>query len=473
MKTCSVCSRSILLCLALASYTIAVEDWPHWMGERHDGVWRESGLIDSFPAEGPAVLWRSEVGSGYGGPAIVGRDIYLMDRIKDAGKGGEVENNIRKAGEIPGSERVLCIDMETGKTKWSHQYDRPYNIAYPTGPRCTPTVVEDRVFTLGAMGDLICLDRHDGTVIWQKDLIVEYGAKPPLWGFSSHPVVDGDQVIVPVGGEGTAIVSFDRDTGQENWRALTTVDVAYAPVRIMELDGERQLIFWHGEGVDSLNPETGEHYWNIKFPEEKNPSITSIATPRIVGNQIFISEYYKGSLLLEVSSNPPGVQEIWRSYKTDPRHEKALNSMMTTPVIKDGLVYGIGYNRKGEGVFRCLELETGEMRWTRDDWMSDEPLMFATAFIVENDDKYFMFNDNGELMIVDLSPAGLTERGRAKILEPTGVARGRKVVWSHPAFSGGRMLVRNDKEIVCVDLRKATTVDGPTPPSAPGLLPAP
>ncbi|MCH2180898.1 MAG: PQQ-binding-like beta-propeller repeat protein, partial [Mariniblastus sp.] len=391
---------SVLLGLTLVSTSDSQEDWPHWMGERHDGIWRESGMIDSFPDQGPSILWRSEVGAGYGGPAIVGQEIYLMDRIKDAGKGGAVENDIRKAGEIAGSERVLCIDMESGQTKWAYQYDCPYNIAYPTGPRCTPTVAENYVYTLGAMGDLICLDRQRGTVVWQKDLMAEYGAKPPLWGFSSHPVVDGDQLIVPVGGEGTAIVSFNRKTGQEKWRALTTVDVAYAPVRIMERDGQRQLIFWHGEGIDSLNPETGKHYWNVKFPEEKNPSITSIATPRIVGNRVFISEYYKGSLLLEVSSNPPAVKELWRSYQTDPRNETALNSMMATPVIKDGLVYGVGYNRKGEGVFRCLELETGKMKWARDDWMSDEPLMFATAFIVENDDKYFMFNDNGELMIV-------------------------------------------------------------------------
>lgn len=443
-----------LLCMVIVSSTQSMDDWPQWMGSRSDGVWRESGMIESFPDEGPKVLWRAEIGAGYGGPAIVGQDCYLMDRIKDAGKGGEVENDIRKAGEILGSERILCIDMGSGKIKWSHQYDRPYNIAYPTGPRCTPTVVGDLVYTLGAMGDLLCLERHTGTVVWQKDLLKDFEAKPPLWGFSSHPMVDGDQLIVPVGGEGTAIVSLDRKTGQENWRALTTSDVAYAPVRIMELDGQRQLIFWHAEGIDSLNPDSGEHYWNIKFPDEKNPSVTSIATPRLIGNKIFISEYYKGSLLLEVASHPPSVKEVWRSYKTDPRHETSLNSMMATPVIKDGCVYGIAYNGKGQGIFRCLDLETGAMKWTRDDWMADKPLMFATAFIVENEDKYFMFNDDGELMIVTLAPAGMKELGRAKILEPTGVARGRKVVWSHPAFSNGKMLVRNDHELVCVDLRK-------------------
>ena len=473
MKMCRRLLFTVLICLALIGTSESQEDWPHWMGERRDGVWRETGMLDSFPDSGPAILWRSEIGSGYGGPAVVGQDIYLMDRIKDAGKGGEVENNIRKAGQIPGAERILCIEKDSGKTKWSYSYDCPYSIAYPTGPRCTPAVSGNEVYSLGAMGNLICLDRQRGTILWQKDLVAEYGAQPPLWGFSSHPLVDGEQLIVPVGGQGTAIVSFDRKTGREKWRALSTLDVAYAPVQIMEQDGQRQLIFWHGEGVDSLNPETGEHYWNIKFPEEKNPSITSIATPRIMGNQIFISEYYKGSLLLEVSSNPPGVQEIWRSYQTDPRHLTALNSMMTTPVIKDGLVYGIGYNRKGEGVFRCLELGTGKMQWTQEDWMSDKPLMFATAFIVENEEKYFMFNDQGELMIVHLSPDGLKESGRAKILEPTGVARGRKVVWSHPAFSDGKMVVRNDKEIACVDLRKAPNVDGPTPPSSPGHLPAP
>lgn len=379
-----------------------------------------------------------------------------MDRTADEGEGGSVENDIRKRGEIAGGERIQCLDASTGETIWEHTYDCPYTVAYPTGPRCTPTVDGELVYTLGAMGNLICLKCGDGEVVWEKSLTDEYGTKPPPWGFSSHPFVDGDKVIVPVGGEGSAVVAFNKATGEELWRAVTTMDVAYAPLVMMEpIDGkgERQLIFWHAEGVTSLNPANGTEFWTHQYPDEPNPSQTSIATPRIVGDKIFISEFYKGSLLLQVASDPPAVTELWQSFKFDARNEKSLNCMMATPVIRDGFAYGVGYDGRGNGILRCVNLESGEHQWTEESWMSDEPLMFATAFIVENNGHYWMFNDNGELMLTDLTPDGFTLIDKAPILEATSVARGRHVVWSHPAFAGGCMVARNDKEIVCVDLR--------------------
>ncbi len=439
----------------LTYQTGSADDWPRWMGAEMDGVWRETGIIDRFTDGKADIAWRTEIGAGYSGPSVVGNRLYVMDRIEDKGKGIEVENAIRKAGQVPGIERVLCLDTESGDTLWSHQYDCPYKIAYPTGPRCTPAVDGEHVYTLGAMGHLICLNSKFGDVVWEKDLSKEYETKPPVWGFASHPLVDGDKLLVPVGGEGTGVVAFDKLTGKELWRAVTTMDVAYAPLVIYEKEmDERQLIYWHADGVTSLNPETGAEYWTVKFPEKRNMSQTSIATPRIVGDKLFISEFYKGSLLLQVGSHPPSVKELWRSFKTDPRHKTGLNSMMTTPVVKDGHAYGIAYAGRGEGVFRCIELETGDLKWTNENWMGDEPIVFATAFIVENNGRYFMMSDAGELIIAKLTPEQFEEIDRAKILEPTGVARGRKVVWAHPAFSGGKMFMRNDKEMVCVDLRQ-------------------
>lgn len=435
----------------------AVDDWPQWMGPRMDGVWRETGLIDSFPESGPPILWRQKIGPGYSGPSVVGDRLYVMDRTADQRQGADVENGIKKAGEIAGGERILCLNTDTGETVWQHTYDCPYDIAYPTGPRCTPVVDGNRVYTLGAMGHLKCLNANDGTVVWEHLLTEVYETQPPAWGYASHPIVDGPRLIVPVGGKGSAVVAFDKLTGREIWHRLTTSDIAYAPLVFFESGGERQLIFWHGDGVDSLNRRTGEPYWHVTWPEQKaQPQATTIITPRIVGNQIFFSEFYKGSLLLEIGSDPPSVKEIYRTFATDPRHRQSLNALMTTPVVRDGHLYGV----TGMGEFRCIGWNTGTMVWTRKDWMRKKPIIFATLFIVENGDRYFMFNDLGELMLVHLTPEGIDELGRASILEPTGVARGRKVVWSHPAFSNGRMYARNDEEIVCVDLRKKDP-DGP------------
>lgn len=417
-----------------------------------DGVWKETGIIQEFPEGGPEVLWRAEVGGGYGGPAYANGKVYVMDRTKDT-RGGSVENGIRAAGEISGGERIQCIDADTGEVVWSHEYDCPYNIAYPTGPRCTPAIDGDHVYTLGAQGDLICFHAEFGDVVWKKKLLDEYAAKPPAWGFASHPLIDGDRLFVPVGGDGSALVAFDKSTGEEIWRSGTTRDVGYAPLVIFEQGtAPPQLIFWHAEAVVSLNPETGEEYWTVTFPDERNPSDTTIATPRIIGDRLLISEFYKGSLMLRIKADPPGVEELWRTHKTDPRHATSLNSMMTTPVIQGEHAFGIAYVGRGEGVLRCIRLEDGVAVWSEESWMEEDPIVFATSFIVENQGRYIMFNDNGELMFANMTPEGFEEIDRAKILEPTSVARGRDVVWSHPAFADKKMFARNDKEIICVDL---------------------
>ncbi len=434
------------------------DDWPRWMGANMDAIVKETGLIDKFPDTGPHVVWRQPIGGGYAGPSVVGNRVFIMDRTADKGDGGKVENNIRKAGEIAGGERIQCLDAETGEQIWQHVYDCPYKIAYPTGPRTTPAVDGEYVFTLGAMGHLICFKSGSGDVVWEKNLTEEYETKPPVWGYSSHPLVDGDNLIVPVGGEGSGVVAFNKRTGEEVWKAVTTLDIAYAPLVIYEkeVDGknQRQLIFWHAEGITSLDPKNAEEFWTVVFPKESNSSQTSIATPRIVGNRLLISEFYKGSLLLGIGSNPPSVTEIWRSFEEDPRSEQSLNCMMATPIVKDGYAYGVAYDGKGRGIVRCVELDTGAMKWTRADWMSDEPLLFASAFFIENEDKYFVFNDIGELMIAKMNPEGFEILDRAKLLEPTTPARGRQVVWSHPAVANGQIYLRNDAEIIRVNLKK-------------------
>ena len=454
-----------LLATCVCTMTANADDWPRWLGPKMDGVWHETGMINEFPESGANVVWRQKIGAGYAGPSVVGDHLFVMDRtIKekpaDEKDEPEEEKNTRKAGELLGGERIRCLNVATGETVWSHQYDCPYSIAYPTGPRCTPTVDGEHIYSLGAMGNLLCLKKDTGDVVWENELTKSYETKPPLWGYASHPLVVGESLIVPVGGKGSGVVAFNKTTGEELWKSVTTLDICYAPLVMFEpADAEKQMIFWHADGVTSLNPDSGEEYWAVKFPEERNASQTAIATPTLCGkegDQLLISEFYKGSLLLEIGSNPPSVIEKWRQFETNPKLDKAMNSMMATPVVKDGHAYGVAYNGRGQGVLRCIDLETGEMTWNRDDWMSEKPLMFATAFIIANEDKYFIFDDIGELIIGKLSPSGFEELDRAKLLEPTSVARGRDVVWSHPAYANGKMFVRNDEEIICVDLKQSS-----------------
>ena len=168
---------------------------------------------------------------------------------------------------LPGNERVVCLDERTGDTLWTRDYPSEYTTAYPyaIGPRCTPTIDGDRVYTLGAEGDLKCLRVEDGSVIWSRDFKKDYGVKVPWWGFASHPLVDGERLICVVGGKGTTCVAFDKRTGAELWRALSAQKPGYCPPVICQVGGQRQLVIWHGDAVNGLDPTTGEVFWSVPF----------------------------------------------------------------------------------------------------------------------------------------------------------------------------------------------------------------
>ncbi|MGL6097364.1 MAG: PQQ-binding-like beta-propeller repeat protein, partial [Fimbriiglobus sp.] len=209
-----------LFALFVLAPAVRADDWPQWLGPNRDGEWKEPGLADTFPAGGPAKLWSAKVGLGYAGPAVAAGKVYVPDRLLDAGQANP--KNAFDTPEVGGVERVLCFDQTTGKELWAHSYPCKYKISYAAGPRCTPTVDGDRVYNLGAMGDLLCLDAATGKVVWSKNFPKDYGANVPVWGFSSHPLVDGDKLICLVGGsEGRLVMAFDKKTGAEKWRALS------------------------------------------------------------------------------------------------------------------------------------------------------------------------------------------------------------------------------------------------------------
>ena len=210
--------RMIMLCsLLVALSSVALQpghagDWPQWMGPERDSVWRERGIVERFPAEGPEVPWRAPLNWGYSGPAVAAGRVYVMDYVK---RSGRITNNTGGIDRLEGTERVLCFCAETGELLWEYGYDRPYNFSYGGGPRCTPTVDGSRVVALGAEGNLSCLDAETGELIWSKDFVEENGAETPFWGVAAHPLVDGDVLYCVVGGEGSVAVAFDKYTGRE------------------------------------------------------------------------------------------------------------------------------------------------------------------------------------------------------------------------------------------------------------------
>jgi outer membrane protein assembly factor BamB len=438
---------AILAVTCVVTPFLHADDWPQWFGPKRDGVWREDGILDKFPTDGLKQLWKAPLGAGYSGPAVANGFVYVTDR-----RGPLPDPKLPAKGiSGEGKERVVCLNAKTGEQVWVHEYDCAYKrISYGFGPRTTPTVVGDRVYTLGTMGDLRCLDAATGKPLWTKNFVTDLKASVPVWGWSSNPLVDGDKIFCLVGGEKQAVVAFDRKTGDVKWSALTTGEIGYSPPIIIEAGGKRQLIVWHSESVNSLDPETGSKYWSEKYPRDVRPNrpAAPIATPRPAGDILFVASFYHGPFALKLDSKEPKASVLWRGATDDANKVKGLRCLIGTPAIKDGYIYGIDRN----GELRCCDLNTGKERWESLEHQGGKPAQFGTSFIIPHKDRFFLFTDQGNLILADLSPKGYREISRAKIIEPTQANSGRDVVWCHPAFANRCVYVRNDREIVCVSL---------------------
>ncbi len=437
------------LVLATVSNCALADDWPQWLGPQRDGLWRETGIVKSFPAGGPPVRWRTPIGAGYTGPAVAGGRVFVTDRV--LAKDAKNPTNPFNRGVIPGSERVLCLDEATGKVLWQHEYECPYDVSYPAGPRATPVVSGGKVWTLGTEGHLFCLDAKDGKVIWSREFKKDFNAKTPLWGFSANPLLDGNRLICLVGGEGSVAVAFDKDTGKELWRALTAKEPGYCPPMIFQAGGKRQLIVWHPESLNSLDPETGKVFWSEPFAVRSG---LTVPTPRVLGDKLFITSFYNGPMMLKLAADKPAAEVVWRGTSNNERNTDKLHAIMCTPWLEDGHIYGVC----SYGQLRCLKADTGERLWetfkatgaTGENGGRND--RWAHAFLIKHADRFFIANEKGDLIIAKLSPQGYEEVSRAHLLEPTGNAGARPVVWSHPAFANKRAYMRNDKELICVDL---------------------
>jgi outer membrane protein assembly factor BamB len=428
------------------------DDWPQWLGPRRDGVWREKGILKRFPEGGPKLVWRIPLGPGYTGPAVADGRVYVMDR-QDPPKKEEdpcAQQPLPKLPEKDVIERILCLDAKTGNKVWEHAYPCRYRIAYATGPRTTPVVDGGTVYTLGAMGDLFCLDAKTGKVLWHKNLVKDLEAPPPFWGWAAHPLIAGDLLYCLVGGKGQAVAAFDKKTGAVRWKALTSEEVCYAPPVLIEAGGQKQLVVWLSDSINGLDPATGKVHWHFPYPADGKPQrpAVNIATPRFADGRLFVSSFYHGAMMLQLDRDRPAARVLWQSKRANPSRPDTINIVMGTPILRDGHVYGVC----GFGQLRCLDAKTGKQVWDTFQATGGERAFLATAFLVENGGRTFLFNDQGDLIIARLTPKGYEEIDRTHLIDPSQNARGRKVVWCHPAFAGRHVFVRNDKEMRCVSL---------------------
>ncbi len=437
-----------VLAVVAATAAPSADDWPQWRGADRLGIWHETGIVEELPDE-LRVVWRTPIRPGYSGPAVADGRVFITDWREDP-----------ESRTLDGTERVLALDEETGEVLWTHEWPTSYrmlSVSYAVGPRATPTVDGDRVYVVGATGRMFCFDVETGAVRWQKDYVAEYGTSVPVWGIVSAPLVDGDRLLTVVGGEPDAlVVAFDKRTGEELWRAIEVeAEMGYAQPVIYEAGGVRQLIVWHPQALASLDPETGELYW--EQPWDVSMGVT-VATPVRSGNYLLVSQFFNGSLMMQLSQDRPHATELWRGRSRSelPGETDTIHAMVTTPIIIGDHVYGVD----SYGELRALDAATGERVWMSPDMTAQA--RWSTAFLVRHRDRYFVNNDDGFLILARFTPEGYVELDRTRLIEPTGGSGTRTphgriaerlVNWSHPAYANGHIVHRNDREIIRVSLR--------------------
>jgi outer membrane protein assembly factor BamB len=404
--------RSLLLCLALLLLTGLGADWPQWRGARRDNVWLQNGLPERLPERLPA-RWKKSLGGGYGGIAVSAGRVYVMDRLKTPRE----------------LERVLCLDAGTGKQQWVHEYPVAYGkLDYGNGPRSTPTVHAGKVFTLGALGHLHCLDAKSGKVLWSCDTVKQFKGRVPTWGHACSPLVEGKRLVVQVGGQpGALLVALDIDSGKELWRSLDDPPGYSSPV-IVDTGKWRQLVFFTPRHMVGLEPQSGKLLWRQPFDGiEYDVSISDVV---YTDGVLLASNYWSGSKAIRLDEKGGNPTVAWQG--------KALSLLMSTPLVKGQHVYALD-RFKG---LKCLQMRTGKVLW-EGEHVTPRGSNPHASLVWVGGDRALILNTPGELLLVELTPRGLRQLGKSAVVGKT---------WAHPGFADGCVFARNDREIVCVPL---------------------
>ncbi len=402
---------------------LRAEDWPQWRGPNRDGVWNGTGLMESFPPGGLKISWRAPVGRGWSSPVVAQGRVYVTD----------VELARPNA-----SERVLCFNETDGKPCWSHSYavDYPDWAFDPNagGPRATPIIRDGKLFTMGAMGHLFCLDAATGGIVWEKNLAKEYQGKA-FSGITASPLIEDELLILYICGKPAAcVVAFNKNSGKEAWRALDDSFTYSSPI-VVTAGGRKQLIVWTQEAVTSLDPATGNTWWREQV---RTPGDQAVSTPVFSNNRLLIA-----GLMLKLDSDKPAASVLWPETRAV---SKRILSNTSTALLQGEHVF----SAKTSGELVCLEADTGKQVWATN---SVTGLKNGSSIhLTPCGDAVFLFTDQGDLIRAHLTAQGYREISRAHLLEPTSPFGDRKCAWTPPAYANGHVFARNDAELVCASL---------------------
>jgi outer membrane protein assembly factor BamB len=408
--------RSVPLLLVCA-LPAGAADWPQWLGPKRDG----SSTEKVKPWKGNLkVLWSKPAGPGHSSPVVAGGKVFLHTQVKDKEE-----------------EAVTAYDAKSGKLLWTKAYKREkFRSPFGTGPQATPAVAGGKVYSFGATGVLACFDADKGELKWKVDTLEKFAAKNLFFGMSCSPLVEGDKVIVNVGGKGAAVVAFKKDSGEVAWKALDD-RASYSSGIAYTQAGKRQVVFLTQQGLRSLDPSDGSVYWKVPLVDKLNESST---TPVRAGEVLLGSSVTFGSLALELNKkdDKPAVKQLWK--------EPKLTCYFSTPIPVGGDVFmvtgTVSFFKKPSSTLRCVELKSGKVRWSKEKIGAYHAAMLRTG-----DNKLLLLSDLGQLILLDPSPKEYKELARSK------VSKGKaEQIWAHPALANGRVYLRDEKELICLQL---------------------
>jgi len=387
-------------------------DWPQHLGPNRDGHSPETGLLRTWPADGPKRLWSRDIGSGWAGPAVAGDRLILFHRV--------------------GNEEVVeSLHSATGKSAWKSAYRTRYvdDFNFDDGPRATPLIADGKVFTLGADGDLRAWDFPTGKLLWDRNVNKDYRVGKGFFGAATSPILLADRLLVNVGGKGASVVAFDPATGKEVWKAGDD-EVSYSSPVAAKVDGTELAVFFTREGLLAVTPDRGEIKYSHPWRPRLHASVNA-ATPIVSGNRIYLSTSYStGAIVLDLAKGK--AEEVWKG-------DRSLSNHYNTPVLVKGHLYGIdGRQEGGQAQLRCVEWDTGKVRWTKEG--------FGCAGLIHADGLVIATVESGEVVLFDPSPESYKELARSMVLESP--------VRALPALSGGRLFVRDGKKLLALEVGK-------------------
>ncbi len=461
---------SALLCLDAT--TGSTEDWPHFLGPRNNGTSTETGLLNSFPKEGPQKIWVRDIGTGYAAPSVRAGRLVLHHR-----RGNE--------------EIVEAINAETGKTVWTHKYPSRYvdPFGYNNGPRCSPLLTADYCYTYGAEGQLFCLNIKTGKPVWHRDTAKDWNVPVAFFGVGSTPILEGNKLIIMIGGQpNSGMVALEAKTGKtiwesvgkSNWEGVTTFGwraeipynwtgheklASYASPVAATIHGKRQLICFMRQGLCSVDPVTGKIGFSRWFQSLVGDSVNAM-NPVVQDDLVLISAAYfrSGAMLLRVNPDGKSFQEVWKEPKRHPMDAAdrdpqtgewkipVLEIHWMTPILHQGHIYAFSGRNEPDASFRCVEFKTGRLKWTRDEsWRkygTKQPNVFGRGSLIHADNKLIALGEGGLLGMFSLNSEKPTELARWQVPEM------HHPCWAGPVLSEKKLYLRSEDKLVCLDFAK-------------------